>query len=232
MRPPGERLASGRDADIFEYGEHQVLRRSRAGRSMEAEARTMEYARSRGFPVPAVGEVSADGTEVVLERIDGPLLLARMGRRPWAIGRYGAVLAELHRRLHRIPAPAWVADAPGGPGDRLVHLDLHPLNVIVSPSGPVVIDWANAARGVGEVDVALTWVLLSSGDNPERGLRRVVSEPFRARLVGAFLAPFDRERIRAWLAPVVEWKAADPHMSEAEKAAMWALVHREGDGHD
>ena len=192
----------------------------------------MEYARAEGYPVPAVGEVSDDGTEVVLERIEGPLLLARLGRRPWAIGRYGALLADLHRQLHRIPAPGWVAEAPCGSGDRLVHLDLHPLNVILSPSGPVVIDWSNAARGAGEVDVALTWVLLASGENPARGLKAIVSEPFRARLVGAFLASFDEGPVRDVLPQVVEWKTTDPHMSEAEKAAMWALARRQGGAHD
>ncbi len=138
------------------------------------------------------------------------------------------MLADLHRQFHRIPAPHWAADAPGGPGDRLVHLDLHPLNVIVSPAGPVVIDWANAARGAGDVDVALTWVLLACGDNPARGVKGAVSEPFRARLVRAFLAPFDLEAVRGLLPQMVEWKAADPHMSEAEKGAMWALARRAG----
>jgi tRNA A-37 threonylcarbamoyl transferase component Bud32 len=228
VRAAGERLASGRDSDIFEYGDHQVLRRSRAGRSMEGEARTMEYARALGYPVPAVGEVSDDGTQVVMERIQGPLLLAALGRRPWTIGRYGALLADLHERLHQIPAPDWVADAPCGPGDRLVHLDLHPLNVILSPGGPVVIDWSNAARGAAEVDVALTWVLLASGDNPARGLKGVLTDRFRAGLIRAFVAPFETDPIRKLLPQVVEWKTTDAHMSEAEKRAMRSLAQKFG----
>ncbi len=144
MRQAGRLLASGRDSDILEYGDHQVLRRSRTGRSIASEARTMEYARSHGYPVPAVDEVSDDGTEVVMERINGPLLATSLTRPPWRMRRGGALLAELHQRLHRIAAPDWLAEAPCGHGDRLVHLDLHPLNVILSPSGPVVIDWANA----------------------------------------------------------------------------------------
>ncbi len=50
-----------------------------------------------------------------------------------------------------------------GAGDRLLHLDLHPGNVILGPSGPVVIDWTNAPVGDPAVDAALTWVILRSG---------------------------------------------------------------------
>lgn len=147
VRRPGPLLASGRDSDIFEYGDGLVLRRARNGRSMEAEAQTMEYARSHGYPVPAVSELSADGTDLVMERLEGPVMLTALSRRPWTVRSSGTVLADLHRRLHRIPAPPWVPDAPSGRGDRLVHLDLHPLNVILTSRGPVVIDWPRAAGG-------------------------------------------------------------------------------------
>ena len=228
MRVPGKHLAAGRDSDIFAYGEHLVLRRSRRGHSMESEARTMDYARAYGYPVPAVDQVGEDGTELVMERIDGPLMIAVMGRRPWAIDRFATMLAELHQRLHRIQAPEWASDAPCGHGDRLLHLDLHPLNVILSPSGPVVIDWANAARGEGAVDVTLTWLLLSSGDNPANRLKAVVTDRFRGRMIRAFLGPFDRDRLRAVLPGVAAWKVADPNMTEAERVAMQAFARREG----
>ena len=49
---PGPLIASGRDADIFAYGDDErlVLRRARSGRSMETEARIMEYVRAEGYP--------------------------------------------------------------------------------------------------------------------------------------------------------------------------------------
>src|SRR5262249_62124998 len=70
VNAPGPLLAAGRDCDIFEYGHGLVLRRSRLGRTMEHEARVMEYARKHAFPVPAIEHVSADGTELVMQRID------------------------------------------------------------------------------------------------------------------------------------------------------------------
>src|SRR5580698_11526395 len=120
---PGPLLASGRDSDIFEYGPGLVLRRSREGRSMVREARLMEYVRSQGFSVPAVEEVSEDGLDMVIERIEGPDMVAMMGSRPWAIPRLGRMLADLHHGLHELAAPAWLEDAPVGRGVGLLHLD-------------------------------------------------------------------------------------------------------------
>jgi aminoglycoside phosphotransferase (APT) family kinase protein len=224
MNEPGPRLASGRDSDIFEYGPGLILRRSRNGRSLAVEARTMEHARAHGYPVPAIAEISDDGTELVMEQIEGPLLLEAIGRRPWTIRQQGALLADLHRRLHDIPAPDWVGDAPCGHGDRLVHLDLHPLNVILSAKGPVVIDWPNAARGTGDVDVAATWVLLASASIPAGRVKAGLMGMGRSMLVNAFLAPFDRAPVRELLPGVVEWKVADPNMTAEEREAMRALV--------
>ena len=142
---PGPLLASGRDGDIFEFGPGLVLRRAKSGRVIEGEARTIAYAGEHGYPVPKIHEVRAGGTEIVMERIDGPMMMDKLLREPWRMPRYCRELADLHDRLHVIPAPPWLPDAGG---DRLVHLDLHPMNVIMTAAGPVVIDWTNAALAI------------------------------------------------------------------------------------
>ena len=126
----------------------------------------MEYLRHQGYPVPAVEELSADGGDLVMERIDGASMVEAVGRSPWAVRRQGGILADLHRRLHDVPSPDFLGPAPVGRGDRVLHLDLHPLNVLMGPKGPVVIDWANACLGDPGVDVALAWVLMSAGEIP------------------------------------------------------------------
>lgn len=158
-------LASGRDGDIFEYAPGLVLRKTRDGRSIAHEARTMRYVADHGYPVPRVEEVRADGTEIVMERIDGPIMADAMVRPPWKLGDHLRILADLHDQLHEIPGPDWLAAMPGG-GDRLLHLDLHPLNVIMSPRGPIVIDWPNARLGDPMADVALTYALIRCGRIP------------------------------------------------------------------
>jgi aminoglycoside phosphotransferase (APT) family kinase protein len=191
---------------------------------MALEARIMGHARAHGYPVPAVDHISDDGTDLVMERIDGPTMLAALGRRPWTLREQGRVLAELHQRLHGIPAPDWVPDAPGGKGDRLVHLDLHPLNVILTAKGPVVIDWPNARRGDGNADVALTWALVAAGTLPGNRAKAAVLSRGRATLIASFLRPFDRAAVMAQMAGIVEWKVGDAHLSAAEQQAMRSLA--------
>ena len=66
----GELIARGRDGDIYAYAPGLVLRKTRDGRSIEREARIMAYARDHGYPVPDVHEVRANGSEIVMERIE------------------------------------------------------------------------------------------------------------------------------------------------------------------
>jgi tRNA A-37 threonylcarbamoyl transferase component Bud32 len=228
VRQPGDLLAAGRDADIFEYGPGLVLRRSRAGHSMALEARMMEHARTHGYAVPAVDHLSEDGTELVMERLDGPTMLASLSRRPWTIPQQGRLLARLHQRLHGIPAPDWIPVAPSGKGQSLVHLDLHPLNVMLTANGPVVIDWPNARRGDGDSDVALTWALLSAGEVPASRFWAALLGRGRQAFINSFLSSFDRAAVSAQLAGIVEWKVADAHLSDVEQRAMLTLVQRYG----
>lgn len=131
MEPIGPKIAEGRDSEIFEHGLGKVLRVARDGRSLEAEV--VRYARSRGYPCPEVYDVG-DGY-LVMDRLEGPTLMDVLGRPPFPIRRSGHLLADLHERLHRIPAPPGIRVAPL-PGDRLVHRDLHPMNVMMTPDGP------------------------------------------------------------------------------------------------
>jgi len=224
MKAPGELLASGRDADIFEFGPGQVLRRSRNGRSMLAEAKTMEFVRSHGYPAPEIFEVSDDGCDLVMERIEGPTMVDAGAARPWNLPRFGRQLAELHRSLHDLRAPEWVRAAPCGSGDRLLHMDLHPLNVLVARSGPVVIDWTNAARGDPTVDVALTWVLIASGEIPAGRAKAALLRVGRKLLLDAFLKPFTDDAVDENLAAVVDWKCTDSNMSSKEIERMRSMV--------
>ena len=103
-----------------------------------------------------------------MERIPGPLMSDAILRRLWTMRAGARMLADLHDRLHAIPGPEWLRQVPGD-GTCLVHLDLHPLNVIMHPDrGPVVIDWANASRGDALFDIGVTYVLLTCPVMPGR----------------------------------------------------------------
>jgi aminoglycoside phosphotransferase (APT) family kinase protein len=105
-----------------------------------------------------------------------------------------------------------------------LHLDLHPLNVMLTKKGPVVIDWTGAARGDPAADVALAWVLLSAGQPPAGPVMSMLVKAFRGILLKSFLASAGRDAARPLLRAVVDHKVKDPHMSETEVAAMWRLV--------
>lgn len=147
-------LASGRTADLYALDGGRVLRRYRSGGDVRAEAAVMRHLHALGYPVPRVHH--ADGPDLVLDRLSGPTLAEAFVTGVTDVRSAARVLADLHVRLHALPA---VRSAD--PDARILHLDLHPENVILTAAGPVVIDWANATEGSPELDTAMTAIILA-----------------------------------------------------------------------
>ncbi|HTK17617.1 MAG TPA: phosphotransferase [Acidimicrobiia bacterium] len=217
MTETGPLLASGRDGDIFEFGPGRVLRRAKSGRVIEGEARIIAYAREHGYPVPEIYDVLSGGTEIVMERIEGPMMADEIMHAPWKMARHCRELANLHDRLHVIPAPDWLPDMGG---DRLVHLDLHPLNVMMTASGPVVIDWTNAGRGDPLLDVGFTYILLTCPRVPGSNLLNLALRPVRFAMGRAFTKRYRGRELDAQLVQAAGLKALDSNMSADEVAAI------------
>ncbi len=191
---------------------------------MANEGRTMAYLHQLGYPVPAIDEVSEDGLDLVMERVDGPSMVQAIGSAPWRVRRYGHILADLHTHLHNVPPPDFLASTPGLTGNSVVHLDLHPLNVIIGKKGPVVIDWSNASLGDPDTDVGLAWVLMAAGEIPGGRVTSTMLGWGRSLLVDSFLTSFDRQQVASKLRRIVAVKALDPHMSPKETDRMWSVV--------
>lgn len=153
LLPGVEPFAAGRDADVYAIDDVWVLRRYRNGHPVRDEADFMRHVAQYGYPVPTVREV--DGPDMVLQRLDGPTLGEAAMAGALGAAEIGRIHAELHRRLQAIPPPS------GTPGLVVVHGDLHPLNVIATADGPVVIDWCNAEEGPPEFDVAMTALIFA-----------------------------------------------------------------------
>jgi len=214
--PPGPLIGAGRAADVYAIGAGRVLRRYRTPFDVRAEAEMMRYLGKAGFPVPAVYD--ADGSDLVMERLDGRDMLAEVSRRPWLVWRHARTLAELHNRLHQIAAPpGWPQVV--GPGGAVLHLDLHPGNVMLTSRGPVVIDWSNVRSGPAGADVAMAYLIMASSEVSDLPL------PVRAS-VGALRGAFIRQFLIAadddpapHIATVARHRMTDRNVRPAE--AEW-----------
>lgn len=216
-------LAEGRDSQVFALDEGRVLRRYRGPRCLPREVAVMELARANGYPVPRVHDLTA--TDLVIDRVDGPTMAQDLTRRPWRLREHAHTLASLHHQLHDIVAPDWL-DTPLGDGPIIVHLDLHPLNVMLGPTGPVVIDWTNAARGNGDADVALTWLLLVTGELDSGPLTQLIARLGRQTFARMFLRRFVRAAVFDHLDAAAAYRLADPNLRDGEGPAVRELVAR------
>lgn len=162
---PGHLLTSGSYADVYALDDARVLRRYREGRDASPEAELLRHVRTHDFPAPDV--LDAQGSDIVMNRLHGPTLLQALGAAEIGLTDAAQVLADLHGMLHAFPAPpSWHLPADRdwphlGGGPVVVHLDLHPGNVVLTEDGPTLVDWANARAGTPELDVAVTSVLIA-----------------------------------------------------------------------
>ncbi|MEM9564807.1 MAG: aminoglycoside phosphotransferase family protein [Actinomycetota bacterium] len=134
----------------------------------------------------------------------------------------------------RAQASALVESLPGGPS--LCHGDLHPGNVLMSDSGPRVIDWFDAVIGPPEADVVRTSLLVRAPSRPGAlpahlpGARPALLEAFHLRYVARAVARSGRD----WLSPegaasLLRWERAlaagrlaeQIAVDEADLLALW-----------
>ncbi len=148
------------------------------------EVAALRAAREGGIAVPVVEAAGTwrDRPALVLSWCAGRPMLDVLSRQPWRVWVLATEFGRLQARIHGVAAPAdlaalaptWIdwmgPDEPAlrdrllqlSPrGDALLHLDYHPLNVMVDGarlSG--VLDWANARPGDPRADLALTTAIL------------------------------------------------------------------------
>jgi Ser/Thr protein kinase RdoA (MazF antagonist) len=152
-------------------------------------------------------------------------MLADLGRRPWLVARHGRLLAELHNRLHSIQAPEGWPEALG-PGRSVLHLDLHPANVMLTSRGPVVIDWTNARAGAAGADVAMAYLIMSTAETDliPVGLRPLI-RLLRAGLFRAFLSVVADDPM-PYIATVARARLSDRNTRPSEAARLLRAAER------
>ncbi|WP_225803356.1 phosphotransferase [Streptomyces sp. NK15101] len=199
-----EIIGQGRTADVHALDEERVLRRYRDGGDATREAAVMARLADRGYPVPAV--LHARGPDLVMERLAGPSLLDALLTGAYEPEPAGELIADLLDRLHALP------------GDGVVHLDLHPGNVVLTADrGPVVIDWQTAEEGTPPgLDRAVSALILAEvavSPAPYAPGARAGLASLLTALRGPALPHLPAARAR---------RAADPNLTAEEVAALGA----------
>jgi aminoglycoside phosphotransferase (APT) family kinase protein len=222
--PLGRPLAAGRNANVYDLGGGRILRRYHdRSRSAEGEAKVISWAGEHGVPVPEVFD--AVGPDIVMEKVEGPTMLADVARHPWRLFRHAASLARLHQQVHAAPGLDGLR-APFGDGGVLLHMDLHPDNVLLSPRGPVVIDWEGAGCGPPEADLAICWVLTALSAVPGSAWQRAVGRAGQRLFAGAVLRHSGLHVDDAWLAKAARIRMEDPNTLAAEMVRMRRIAVR------
>lgn len=107
---PLKKIAEGREAEMFEWGEGRVLRLYRSDRyrgAPERDASRLKMANGCGIRVPEPFElIDVEGRPgIVIERLDGPDLLTEIGSKPWKMFAMGRIWGRLHAQLNSKLAP-------------------------------------------------------------------------------------------------------------------------------
>ncbi|MEV3854396.1 phosphotransferase [Streptomyces sp. NPDC050095] len=209
---PRELLGTGRTADVYALDDAWVLRRYRDGLDARAEGAVMTYVRDHGYPAPRVRpDATLAASDLVLERLDGPTQADAWRRGEVDPVDIGRELAHLLRELHALPARA---------GGHVIHLDLHPENVIRTARGPVVIDWATAEEGAPALDWAMSALILAeTAVAPEWAAH---AELLRVTLAALLADP--APRVADALAEARARRTGNPTLDRAEKQRLGAAV--------
>ncbi len=261
----GDPIGLGRTAEVFAYGDGEVVKLIRPGlpdRLGESEAEAAALVARAAVAAPAfMGTTRIEGRlGLIYERLGGASMLDRMSGRPWEIDRLARRLAELHAAMHDAPgsglpdqktnlrwaidrAAAHLPDGARGTAlarldalparDAICHGDMHPGNVLISPTGAVVIDWMTACCGNPAGDVARTVLLLRDSGVPSHmpAAERTLVALLRKRLSSVYLQRYRRLRaldlreLAAWRLPILAARLAEE--IEAERPALQAMIRRE-----
>jgi Ser/Thr protein kinase RdoA (MazF antagonist) len=251
--PSGDILAWGEDHIL------KLYRPGSPPTAAEEEAARARAARAAGIPTPAVADIiTLEGRfGVVFERADGPTMLQTLAERPEAAdtlaqqmatlqadihGRAGRGLPSQRERLRakisrgyglaaHLKAAATAALDALPDGEAFCHGDFHPGNVLLTPNGPVILDWYNATCGNPVADLARTAVLFAHAPLPgSLSLQPMHTiDAVRASFFNAHfrhytaLRPVTGYELDAWRLPVAAARLSDP-LTSPEHQALLALV--------
>lgn len=243
----GDRLGTGKEAEVFEAGEH-VVKLYRAGvakTSAFREAAYLSIVEARGLSAPRVVAVQQVGQRwgIVMSRVEGTSFADALLGEPAQVADHLDAMVALQVRIHAEPGTALPgvkarlhenighaavlgrsrqrrlleALAERADGDRLCHGDFHPWNILGPTGSATVVDWLDAGSGPPAADVCRSYVLMS---RPAPALASAYLDSY-ARASGV-----DRREVLAWLPFVAAARLAEQVPDET--AGLLAMVKTGG----
>jgi aminoglycoside phosphotransferase (APT) family kinase protein len=160
--PASLRPLPGASRQTWELGDSVLRVRPREALSVELAAMA---AAADVLPVPRVLATAEVGraTAVLLQTLPGAAAGQLDGLTVPEARRRGVLCGRLHAVIGSVRAPQVLPEVAGTATDAaLLHLDLHPFNVLIQDGRvSAVLDWANAARGRPDLDRARTLAILT-----------------------------------------------------------------------
>ncbi|WP_282941344.1 aminoglycoside phosphotransferase family protein [Paenibacillus sp. RC67] len=193
----GQKLGQGRQAEVFGYDKAQIIKLFYPNTPLyiiEHEYKIASVVQDSGLPVAKAFEIITVGgrTGIVYEKLEGPtllqVLLSDISKAAWI----GEVSARLHAKVHQSHSDSLPSQKEDfekkiravriesvlkdkalrlldmlPESNEVCHGDFHPDNILLSPSGPNVIDWINAKRGNRLADFVLSALILKIAELPD-----------------------------------------------------------------
>jgi hypothetical protein len=105
-RSPGPLIAIGRTAEVYAWGEDQIIKLFYAWMPLhwvQHEVEIGQAVATMDLPTPKLVEtVEVGGRQgIIYERADGPSMLRLSSARPWLLFHLARQLAELHSKIHK-----------------------------------------------------------------------------------------------------------------------------------
>lgn len=170
---------------------------------------------------------------LIYEKVEGPTMFSSIQQTTRSVSCCARLMAQLHFELHQIeidirpnvktelskcinntheiskPEKAFVLNILEKlpEGHVICHYDFHPGNIILSPNGPMIIDWLNMLVGHHTADVTRTFMLIHSAAIPPSAPAWLSVEGFREQFSKAYLNEYfqlsgiHQSALDDWLAP-------------------------------
>ena len=233
----GELIGIGNTAKVYRWGKTEVIKLFYDQSSALVESKNAELINKLKLRAPKYsGLVDYEGKlGIIYEKIDGPTMLWHIEPTKQSLSYNAKLMANLQYELHNIEnkihpnlkseitdkvhasqemsiqekeiIKAKLNSLPDG--NSICHYDFHPDNIIISPNGPIIIDWLNLLVGNQEADVTRTAMMIQSHSLPpnapswltDRELREDFNKEYLREYVK--LNNMNDEFIERWMLPTL-----------------------------